>query len=115
MKRKRLIPVLLAAMLLLAAIPVGMSVASAAEAPRLSSAVPVNRENMSAASAPKYVFLFIGDGMTYPQFQTASAYLSINEDKDTILTTNELLNFMRFPVAGSATTYDSTSFCPDSA
>lgn len=115
MKRKRLIPILLAAMLLLAAIPVGMAAASAAEAPRAGVSVPVQNESMSAASAPKYVFLFIGDGMTYPQFQTASAYLSINEDKDTILTTSELLNFMKFPVAGSATTYDSTSFCPDSA
>ena len=84
-----------------------------AEAPRADTTVRSASETVTAA--PKYVFLFIGDGMTYPQFQTASAYLSINADKDTILTTNEMLNFMKFPVAGSATTYDSTSFCPDSA
>ena len=28
-----------------------------------------------AAKAPKYVFLFIGDGMSYPQFQAAADYL----------------------------------------
>ena len=116
MNRKRLLPILLAAMLLLAAIPVGFAAASAetAQAPGAGLVTPVRFEGEPVA-APKYVFLFIGDGMTYPQFQTAAAYLSINEDKDTILTTNEMLNFMKFPVSGSATTYDSTSFCPDSA
>ncbi len=115
MKRKRLLPILLAAMLLLAALPVGMAAASAAEAPRSGMTTSVLNETETTVTAPKYVFLFIGDGMTYPQFQATSAYLSINADKDTILSTSELLNFMTFPVAGSATTYDSTSFCPDSA
>ncbi|NLI54607.1 MAG: alkaline phosphatase [Clostridiales bacterium] len=117
MKRNRLLPILLAAILLLAAIPVGMAAASAetAEGPRSGVTATVLGESAAAASAPKYIFLFIGDGMTYPQFQATSAYLSINADKDTILTTSKLLNFMTFPVAGSATTYDSTSFCPDSA
>lgn len=66
---------------------------------------------------PKYVFLFIGDGMSYPQFQTASDYLGALADNndDEILDGNVNLNFMDFEVAGSATTYDSTSFCPDSA
>jgi len=116
MKRRRILPILLAAMLLLAAIPVGLAAAAGetADAPRTGAISPVLSES-ETTTAPKYVFLFIGDGMTYPQFQTASAYLSINADKDTILTTNEMLNFMKFPVSGSATTYDSTSFCPDSA
>ena len=116
MKRRRILPILLAAMLLLAAIPVGLAAAAGetADAPRTGAISPVLSES-ETMTAPKYVFLFIGDGMTYPQFQTASAYLSINADKDTILTTNEMLNFMKFPVSGSATTYDSTSFCPDSA
>ena len=117
MNRKRLLPILLAVMLLLAALPIGFAAASAepATAPRSGVTTPVRAEGEETLTAPKYVFLFIGDGMTYPQFQTASAFLSINADKDTILTTNEMLNFMKFPVAGSATTYDSTSFCPDSA
>jgi alkaline phosphatase len=68
-------------------------------------------------TAPKYVFMFIGDGMSYPQIQAASDYLGAIEQspKSTILTGNEYLPFMEFPVAGSAVTYDSTSFCPDSA
>ena len=116
MNRKRLLPILLAVMLLLAAIPVGFAAASAeTTAPSAGVTTTVRNEGETTVTAPKYVFLFIGDGMTYPQFQATSAYLSINADKDTILTTSEMLNFMKFPVAGSATTYDSTSFCPDSA
>lgn len=69
-----------------------------------------------AASAPKYIFLFIGDGMSYPQIQTTNYYLSaLADDGDEILTSQSNLNMMSFPVAGSAQTYDSTSFCPDSA
>lgn len=71
----------------------------------------------STSKKPKYVFLFIGDGMSYPQFQAASDYLGAvaDTDNDDILDGNKALNFMNFPVAGSAVTYDSTSFCPDSA
>ena len=117
MNRKRLLPVLLAVVLLLAAIPVGFAAAQheTAASPRSGMTATVLNTSATSNAQPKYVFLFIGDGMTYPQFQTASAYLSINADKDTILSTNEMLNFMKFPVSGSATTYDSTSFCPDSA
>ena len=81
-------------------------------------------------TAPKYVFLFIGDGMSYPQFQAASDYLGALADQDeeqalpsnsydarggAVLDGPEALNFMNFPVAGSAVTYDSCSFAPDSA
>ena len=68
------------------------------------------------AKTPKYIFLFIGDGMSYPQIQTTNYYLNaIEDDGDDILTSESKLNMMKFPVAGSAQTYDSTSFCPDSA
>ena len=33
-------------------------------------------------TAPKYVFLFIGDGMSYPQIQSTSDYLGALNDKD---------------------------------
>ncbi|MBO5198899.1 MAG: alkaline phosphatase [Lachnospiraceae bacterium] len=71
-------------------------------------------------NVPKYVFLFIGDGMSYPQIQLASDYLGALAQEDSnkssaILEGNEYLNFMNFEAAGSAVTYDSTSFCPDSA
>lgn len=79
---------------------------------------------------PKYVFLFIGDGMSYPQFQAASDYLGAIADDDyeralpstkydtregAVLDGPVKLNFMEFEVAGSAVTYDSCSFAPDSA
>ena len=68
------------------------------------------------AKTPKYIFMFIGDGMSYPQILTTNYYLSaMNDDGDEILTSQNNLNMMNFPVAGSAQTYDSTSFCPDSA
>lgn len=78
------------------------------------------------ADAPKYVFLFIGDGMSYPQIQLTNYFLNASQDmnkgtatvKDeekTILDSKNQLVMMDFPVAGSAQTYDSTSFAPDSA
>lgn len=74
---------------------------------------------------PKYVFLFIGDGMSYPQIQSTSYYLG-KDPKDIVSVVQKSenpsdspvagkLSFMNFPVAGSATTYDATSFAPDSA
>lgn len=62
---------------------------------------------------PKYIFLFIGDGMSYPQIQATADYLGTTESKGEI--ESKALSFMNFPVAGTAQTYDSTSFAPDSA
>ena len=62
---------------------------------------------------PKYIFLFIGDGMSYPQIQATADYLGTTENKGEIEA--KALSFMNFPVAGTAQTYDSTSFAPDSA
>ena len=81
-----------------------------------------------ALTAPKYVFLFIGDGMSYPQIQSTSDYLGALADEDywqaqpslddnggAVLDGPEYLNFMNFEGVGSAVTYDSNSFAPDSA
>ena len=93
---------------------------------------PVQATALSATStalkAPKYVFLFIGDGMSYPQFQSASDYLgaladpdyqlaepSLDDNQGAVLDGPVALNFMDFDVVGSAVTYDSNSFAPDSA
>ena len=67
--------------------------------------------------APKYIFMFIGDGMSYPQVQITNSFLSAMADQnnDKILQADNYLSYTNFPVAGSAQTYDSTSFCPDSA
>ncbi len=74
-------------------------------------------DTTQTAKAPKYIFLFIGDGMSYPQIQITNSYLSALADtnNDNILQAQKYLSYTNFPVAGSAQTYDSTSFCPDSA
>lgn len=81
--------------------------------------------NPTGKGTPKYVFLFIGDGMSYPQIQSSAYYLGKDaagivdvvkkseNSKDSPY--GENLSFMNFPVAGSAQTYDATSFAPDSA
>ena len=77
-------------------------------------------------NAPKYVFLFIGDGMSYPQIQLTNYYknasaqenakkVTVEGEEKTILNSKNSLAMMDFPVMGSAQTYDSTSFAPDSA
>lgn len=69
---------------------------------------------------PKYIFMFIGDGMSFPQIQAAQYYKgiekhgAINVEKGNY-PNPEKLSFMNFPVTGTVTTYDSTSLCPDSA
>lgn len=70
-----------------------------------------------SVTIPKYIFLFIGDGMSYPQFQVASDYLEVRERGNNFdsLGGGCALSFMRFPTTGSATTFDLSSFCPDSA
>ena len=62
---------------------------------------------------PKYVFLFIGDGMGTAQIQSARFYKGTVENNGAV--TEGELSFTQFPEVGSVTTYDSTSFCPDSA
>lgn len=91
--------------------------------------VSTNAEEVTVDSDKlKYVFLFIGDGMSYPQIQSTSDYLgalndddyfmaqpSLDDNQGAKLDGPEYLNFMNFDVAGSAVTYDSNSFAPDSA
>ncbi|MEA4972060.1 MAG: alkaline phosphatase [Candidatus Metalachnospira sp.] len=73
--------------------------------------------SVTSTKVPKYIFLFIGDGMSYPQVQLTNYYLSAMNDTNNNkkVESKSNLSFMNFPVAGSAQTYDSTSFCPDSA
>lgn len=57
---------------------------------------------------PKYIFLFVGDGMSYAHYQLASYYFdSIGEDG--------AINFTEFGSTGTVTTYNETSLIPDSA
>ena len=80
---------------------------------RPSASTSNHSNNTYNGKSPKYVFLFIGDGMSYPQVSAAEMYLGKLNSPNSVAT--QYLNFSRFPAAGTAQTFDQTSFCPDSA
>ena len=96
----------------------------------LSAIASLNAETKITVPAtgkgtPKYVFVFIGDGMSYPQIQSAAYYtgkdaagiVDVVKKSENPSDSPEMkaLSFYQFPIAGSASTYDATSFAPDSA
>ena len=96
----------------------------------LSAIASLNAETKITTPAtgkgtPKYVFVFIGDGMSYPQIQSAAYYtgkdaagiVDVVKKSENPSDSPEMkaLSFYQFPIAGSASTYDATSFAPDSA
>ena len=66
----------------------------------------------TSTASPKYIFMFIGDGMSSPQTNAAQVFGGVNEPGRIEL---DKLTFTQFPVVGIQYTQDSTSFCPDSA
>lgn len=80
---------------------------------------------VTGKGTPKYMFVFVGDGMSYPQIQSAAYYagkdaagiVDVVKKSENPSDSPEMkaLSFYQFPVAGSASTYDATSFAPDSA
>ena len=66
-------------------------------------------------SLPKYIFLFIADGVSFPQIQLTSNYLGLKEDSSSYTPNSSNLSFMNFPYLGTATTYNSNSYITDSA
>ena len=75
---------------------------------------------LARADMPKYVFFFVGDGMSNTQIQTTEAYLTTmnggkaTEAKDLLKPENRL-NMSRLPVQGMQTTYDAHALMTDSA
>ena len=69
----------------------------------------------SAPTTPKYVFMFIGDGMGNPQVTATQYYLGALENPDSTIPVPAQLSFTDFDNVGLMTTYDASSFCPDSA
>lgn len=65
--------------------------------------------------APRYVFFFIGDGMSNPQTTAAQYFAGTAQHPDSQTPISAELSFTRFPVIGQMNTYDATSFAPDSA
>ena len=124
---RKILSAALAAALALTAL-VGCNVSANQNGTQQPVEVTALSSQSTALKAPKYVFLFIGDGMSYPQIQSTADYLGALQDADywkaepslddnggAILDGPSYLNFMNFEAAGSAVTYDSNSFCPDSA
>jgi len=70
---------------------------------------------LAETAAPKYVFMFIGDGMGNPQVTATQYYLGAMENPDSDIPVPAQLSFTQFEALGLVTTYDASSFCPDSA
>lgn len=134
--KKRMICLAIAASMLVSGLLTGCGTATnAAETQEESVTASQTSATETKEEAPqteeekmaKYVFLFIGDGMSYPQVQLTNYFKSANavsengktvtveDEEKTVLESGNNLTMMNFPVAGSAQTYDSTSFAPDSA
>ncbi len=68
------------------------------------------------SDGPRYVFFFLGDGMSATQIEAAQAYKAGNEDSAQIMREDgSRLNMTRMPVAGLSTTFSDTRFITDSA
>ena len=128
MKLKQTLALTLAGLSLTSALTGCSSLAVGNDAASAVTASTTVTTQPATMTAPKYVFLFIGDGMSYPQIQSTADYLgaltdqdyrkaqpSLDDNQGAILDGPSPLNFMNFEAAGSAVTYDSNSFCPDSA
>lgn len=137
--KKKIVSILLAGTFVMVSLAgCGSQGENAAEQVQAEAAVETTEESTKEAiqaeevaeqkeGIPKYVFLFIGDGMSYPQIQLTNYYantmvnqgneksVSVEDEDKTVLTSENKLNMMNFDVSGSAQTYDSTSFAPDSA
>lgn len=76
------------------------------------------KDDLDCYCPPKYVFLFIGDGMSYPQIALTNYYLNdmrnLKHRKNGLASTNQL-TFLDFAVKGTAQTYNRDSFIPDSS
>ncbi|MGN0596959.1 MAG: alkaline phosphatase [Ruminiclostridium sp.] len=112
-KTKKIVASLCAAAMLVTAASTGIAVSAAGNSAAKTTAAKAGYEG----TLPKYIFMFIGDGMSFPQTQITCDYYSALADTNDndILEATKQLCFMSFPVIGSANTYDSSSFCPDSA
>ncbi|MCO1602405.1 alkaline phosphatase [Desulfosporosinus nitroreducens] len=71
------------------------------------------KEEVYQGKTPKYVFMFIGDGMSYAQVSSAEMYLGEKSLPGKLAP--EQLSFTKYPVHGALMTQDSSSFIPDSA
>ena len=81
----------------------------------LTLALLVSAAALAETTVPKYVFMFIGDGMGNPQVAATQYYLGSIQNPNSEFPVPADLSFTTFPYLGMVTTYDASSFCPDSA
>ncbi len=62
------------------------------------------QSSKASPSRPKYIFLFIGDGMAWPQIQATEAFLSHINEQDSSNRVKKNLQLTQLPVCGMATT-----------
>ncbi|MGI5918217.1 MAG: alkaline phosphatase [Christensenellales bacterium] len=74
--------------------------------------VPAAPAEPVPAGEPKYVFLFIGDGMSFAQVSAAQYFSGSDKSGDI---RPGMLKFTQFPVTAIVDTYNETSAIPDSA
>ncbi|MBE6975995.1 MAG: alkaline phosphatase [Ruminococcaceae bacterium] len=105
------------AILLLLSLMVSLLVMGCGQTPA-EGGTPTDGGLQPGGKLPKYIFLFIGDGMSYPQIQVTNYYMTVQANGGEYpnpLQSQSNLSFMNFPVSGSAQTYDRSSFAPDSS
>ncbi len=77
-----------------------------------AEAAQVSNTAKAEGKTPKYIFMFIGDGMSAVQVNSAQIFNGNNNHNQIAL---KKLNFQDFEAVGYQTTHDATSFAPDSA
>lgn len=78
----------------------------------LAESNAIDHSLKNSKRTPKYIFMFIGDGMSAVQVNSAQIYGGTNEHNNLNL---DEMNFQDFEAVGIQTTQDATSFAPDSA
>ncbi len=69
----------------------------------------------AAPATPKYVFFFIGDGMSSPHTTAAQYFLGAKLNPESKVPVMEPISFAKFPFLGQSFSFDATSFAPDSS
>lgn len=78
----------------------------------LATQTAMVKSPVTTQRAPKYIFMFIGDGMSAVQVNSAQIFGGTNSHNNIKL---DEMNFQKFEAVGYQTTHDATSFAPDSA
>ena len=77
----------------------------------VAAMVCVNRWDTDAPKKPKYIFYFIGDGMSFNHILGTEQYFAVKEGKNEI----ERLNFSKFATRNFVTSHSASNLVTDSA